>query len=104
MISLTFIHGRDVFQKNEWKVALKRMFPSIRFDGFMWGNWYPTVLIPVNEWMESESEFGRTHFAKKVTRCKGEFNVIEMVCLGIRDFDNILEGHPNHQSTLETVQ
>jgi len=87
MIYLTFVHSRELFTGANFKPWVKRLFPSVKFEGCKTANYEPTISVSLIDF-ERAKECIPT---KNLIRIKGVFNVIEHLVLGVRDFDNQLK-------------
>ena len=53
MVHLTLLHDRDLFNGNEFHKWVYRLFPNAKFDGYMRGRWFPTLIIPFHEFRDN---------------------------------------------------
>lgn len=91
MIYLTFTHGRDIFNKNEFKNWIKIWFKTAKFEGCEYANWYPTISVSLIEFEKWKSFPGQCEKEKgKLVKIKGTFTIVQQLSSGVRDFENDL--------------
>ena len=84
MIYLTFYHGRNIFKGHEFASWIKDNFKSVKFEGFEYGHYLPTISVNLQEF-EARKE---TIPAKNLIRVEGRFSVLQQLVFGVRDFKN----------------
>lgn len=63
-IKLTYIHSRNIFIKNEFKAFIYKYFKDVRFEGFDFGYWLPTISI--SNWDEVKDILPKSYQPYKI--------------------------------------
>ncbi len=84
MIYLTFYHGRNIFKGHEFSSWIKNNFKTVKFEGFEYGHYMPTISVSLQEF-EAAKDFIPT---KNLIRVEGRFSILEQLVFGVRDFKN----------------
>ena len=94
MLYLTYEYNRDVFLGNDWTPWIKKAFgEDVKFDGFGYGRREPTIMIPTTVFEKAKKE-GKINQSNLI-KIRGEFDVVEQLALGVRDFENDLRKDEN---------
>lgn len=88
MIYLTYTYHRDVFIKGgNFKSWIKNLFgEDVRFDGFTSGMSEPTIIISLSDFENNKDKIP----AKNLIQIEGEFNLLEQLAFGVKNFSNSL--------------
>lgn len=85
-IILTFLNSTDIADKDRLAPWLQVYFPSAEPLGQEQdGNGYE-VMVSLKDFEENKNKVPTSN----LVRARGCFTIIEMICLGVRDFDNDL--------------
>lgn len=87
MIYLTFYHGRNVFKGGQFVTWIQRVLPTAKFEGFEYGEHYPTISISLKEFLEAKDQIN----ARNLYRVRGEFTILETLVYGVNNFDNCID-------------
>ena len=101
MVLLTFEHSRNVFQGEKFKPWIYKVFPSARFDSFKWGQWYPTIKIPFDEFRDNHKNIPETAQRKiagiKTDTGTGAVELLTFLCHDVRPVNRITNLHPDFE-------
>ena len=96
MIQLTFVHSRDVFVGTKFKSWIYELFPKARFDSCMWGQWYPTIKIPYDQFRENYKNIPSTA-QNKIAGIKCDPSFLACLAYDIRPVNKITNLHPDFE-------
>ena len=60
---LTYTHGRNLFTDSQFKPFVQKWFKDVEFEGFEFGNWYPSIII--TNWDEVKNQLPKSYQPKK---------------------------------------
>lgn len=101
MVKITFEHSHDVFNGTKFRGWIYKLFPSARFDGFKWGNWYPTINVPFEEFRENYKNIPE-YAAKKIAAIRTDFGndktkILSCLVYDVRPINKITNLHPDFE-------
>ena len=99
MVNVTFQHNRNIFKKNKFQKWIYKLFPSAKFDGTMWGEWYPTIKIPFPEFRANYKNMP-SHIQNKIAgintpTIKGQKGFLVCLVHDVRPINKITNLHPD---------
>ena len=86
MIYLTFYHARSIFRSTKLAPWVTKLFPSVKYEGTRFGMYEPTISVSLQDFEEAKDAIP----TKDLIQIKGQFNIIEQLVYGVRNFDNRL--------------
>ena len=88
MIYLTFYHSREIFVGHKFAPWVVRLFPNgVKFEGTRSGNYEPTISVTIADFEDARDIIP----TRNLIRIRGEFNLMEQLVYGARNFDNSIK-------------
>ena len=85
MVYITYTYNRDIFDKfGNFKKPIAALGDSVRFYSYKEGMLFPTITISTVDFINNKDKVPK----KNIVRIMSKFTILEMLALGIRDFDN----------------
>jgi len=96
MVRLTFSHTRDIFDGTKFKPWVYKLFPGARFDSCKWGDWYPTIKVPYEQF-EAQYKNIPVRVQAKIAEIECRPSIIDFLAYHVYRVHRITNLHPDFE-------